>query len=105
MINVLKEKKISNIIYEYVTPGICKTTLTYIVKMFYSTIGHLSQENIDLIKERYKNLAVGWSEEEIKQDQQECDEFLQNANVIKGKIKESDNQINDGINDNLVIYL
>ena len=95
------DEQISNIINEYITPGVCRTTLTFIMKMFYNTIGHLSQEIIDLIKERYKDLNVAWSEEEIRQDLQKCDEFLKNTNVIGGKLEESENQTTNDISYNL----
>lgn len=73
----LSSEQISDIIDEYVTPGICRFPLKHIMEMFYKGIGKLSQENIDFIKERYKSYSTDVSAEEMQQDSQECDEFLQ----------------------------
>lgn len=94
------DEQISDIINEYITPGVCNFKLTYIMETIYQTIDHLSQEIIDLIKERYKSLNT-WPEEDAMQDLQECDKFLQS--VTKN---EEENIINNSTtevaNDNIL---
>lgn len=97
----LSSEQISDTIYEYVTPGLCKYTLICIVKMFSDTIGYLSPENINLIKERYATLAVEYSEEKKKQDMQKCDEFLKSIPQINEEKDRSNSQTTTIANDDL----
>lgn len=98
----LSPEQITDIINEYITPGLCRFYLKDIMEEFYNAFGYITQDNIDLIKERYKTLTLSTSKEDIQQDLQKCDEFLQSVNLIGDKAKENDNQIIDDISDNLL---
>ena len=99
--NKLSSEQINDIITEYVTPGLCRFKLKRIVEAFYNEIGHLTQDNIDHIKERFKSFATYLSEKEMQEDLQKCDEFLKDIAVIDGKAQEGDNQTTDDISNNL----
>ena len=71
------------------------------MKKLYNAFGHLTQDNVDLIKERYKAFTVDVSKEEMQEDLQKCDEFLKDIAVIDGKAQEGDNQTTDDISNNL----
>lgn len=81
----LSSEQINDIIYECVTPGLCRYYLTNIMKKLYNAFGHLTQDNVDLIKERYKAFTVDVSKEEMQEDLHECNEFLKNVNLIGDK--------------------
>lgn len=81
----LSSEQINDIIYECVTPGLCRYYLTNIMKKLYNAFGHLTQDNVDLIKERYKAFTVDVSKEEMQEDLHECNEFLKNVNLIVDK--------------------
>ena len=99
--NKLSSEQINDIITEYVTPGLCRFKLKRIVEALYNEIGHLTQDNIDHIKERFKSFATYLSEKEMQEDLQKCDEFLKDIAVIDGKAQEGDNQTTDDISNNL----
>lgn len=92
--NKLSSEQINDIINKYVTPGLCRFYLKDIMKKLYNAFGHLTQDNVDLIKERYKAFTVDVSKEEMQEDLHECDEFLQSINRIN-------DQATDDISNNL----
>ena len=83
--NKLSSEQINEIINDYVTPGLCRFHLKRIMEVFYNGIGHLTQDNIDHIKKRFKAFATDLSEKELQKELQKCDEFLKNVNLIGDK--------------------